>query len=426
MSQPTTSSIFTATQSLVGDAAGQVATTAALLPLWNTIVYPEMFQAIARVQVPNIQREFYYTVPAFTTYLDPVAIGITDMGNDGPILMEERQPGILLPDISSTSNTTPITVTFVSAAPLANNAEIEVNGVSGTNGPLGRWFVTRGSDSMQWVLNGSVTDGSAGTGGTAYIASGQAFSEVYKQTIWNPDNFQLGTSLGVYFWQGGVIKFVGASSASQIHVTYWASGTAPANLATPLIDDCQTYAATRLASVFAGSKGWYSMSDKYEISALGRNRTADGRDGLLRGFVLTAIRSLQRGSIQRPTFRPRGPLVPAVGVSGLIGGFQGGGGIGMHFDFTNSNVIEVYVSGNTSVAVPTGLTPDITFWMSFRQDSTGGWLITLNGTAWDPDIDPTAWSGPGTPGDTRTVVPFVLLQSGQIVLNGVISGPTAI
>lgn len=426
MSQPTTSSIFTATQSLVGDAAGQVATTAALLPLWNTIVYPEMFQAIARVQVPNIEREFYYTVPAFTTYLDPASIGITDMGNNGPTLMEERAPGILLPAIVATSNTTPIVVEFASAAPLSANTEIEVNSVAGTNGPLGRWFVSAGVDSSHWILNGSVTDGSAGAGGTAYISSGQAFNPVYAQTVWNPDNFQIGSALGVYFWQGGVIKFVGASSARQIHVTYWASGTAPSNLATPLLDDCQTYASTRLAGVFAGSKGWYSMSDKYEISSLGRFRAADGRDGLLRGFVLTAIRSLQRGSIQRQTFRPRGPLVPAVGVSGLIGGFEGGGGIGMHFDFTNSNVIEVFVSGDVAIAVPTGLTPDIAFWMAFTQDPTGGWLVTLNGAAWSPDIDTTAWSGPGTPGNTRVIVPFVLKQNGQIVINGVIAGPTAI
>ncbi len=424
MSQPTTSSIFTAAQSLVGDASGQVATTAALLPLWNTVVYPEMFQAIARMQVPNIEREFYYTVPAFQTYLDPVAIGITDMGNNGPILMEERAPGALLPAIATTSDTTPITVTFVSAAPLSNNAEIEVNGVSGTNGPLGRWFVTRGADSTQWVLNGSVTDGSAGTGGTAYISSGQGFSEVCKQTVWTPNNFQMGSFLGVYFWQGGVIKFVGASSARQIHVTYWASGTAPSNLATPLLDDCQTYASTRLAGVFAGGKGWYSMSDKYEMSALGRNRTADGRDGLLRGFVLTAIRSLQRGSIQRQTFRPRGPVIPAVGISGFIGGFQGGGGVA--FNFSGSNVQEFTLSSDTAIAVPSGLVANSAFWIVLIQDSTGGWAVTLNGSQWSSTIDPTAWSGSGVPGDTRVTLPLVMLPSGEIILNGVIAGPTAI
>lgn len=424
MSQPTTNTIFTAAQTLVGDPNGQVATTAALTPFWNTIVYPEMFQAIARVQVPNIQREFYYTVPAYTTYLDPVSIGITDMGNDGPTLVEERPPGVLLPAITSTSNTTPIVVLFSSAPGIGTNSEIEINGVSGTNGPNGRWYVTQGVDSSHWILNGSVTDGSAGTGGTAYLSSGEGFDEVYAQTVWEPDNYQIGTSLGVYFWQGGVFKFVGASAASQIHVTYWASGTAPANLATPLMDDCQTYAATRLAGVFAGSKGWYQMSDKYEIMSLGRNRTPDGRDGLLRSFVLTAIRSMQRGSIQRQFFRPRGPLVPAVGVSGLIGGFQGGGG-GTYFNFTNSNTQEYTLTADTTLAFPNGLSPNIAFWIVLIQDSVGGHLVTLSGN-WSPDINPSAWSGPGVPGNTRVVLPLVMIPSGQIVLNGVIAGPTAI
>jgi hypothetical protein len=424
MSQPTTSSIFTAAQSLVGDAAGQIATTAALLPFWNTVVYPEMFQAIARMQVPNIEREFYYTVPAYTTYLDPVSIGITDMGNDGPTLMEERQPGTLLPAISSTSNTTPIVVSFSATPGLGANSEIEINGVSGTNGPLGRWFVSPGVDSTHWVLNGSVTDGSAGTGGTAYLASGQAFTPVYAQTTWEPDNFQMGTSLGVYFWQGGVLKFVGATAPSQIHVTYWASGTAPSNLATPLLDDCQTYSSVRLAGLFAGSKGWYSMADAYELKALGRNRTADGRDGLLRGFVLTAIRSIQRGNIQRQPFRPKGPLVPVVGVSGFIGGFQGGGGT--YFNFSNSNTQEYTLTTDISLAVPNGLVPNVAFWMVFIQDSVGGHAVTLSGSQWASSIDPTQWSGPGVPGNTSVTVPCVMKPNGQIILNGVIAGPTAI
>ena len=438
MSQPTATDIFNTARSLVGDPAGQVATNAALTPFWNGIVYPELFQAMAKVQTPQVEREFYYTVPAFTTLLDPQSIGITDMGN--PTLMEERQPGTSLPAITSTSNTTPIVVQFATAPPDLTNIEIQINGVSGTFAPWGRWFCTQ-VDDTHYSLNGSVADGTAGTGGTAYISSGMGFSPVYAATVWEPDNYQMGTSLGTYFWQDGVFKFVGATAPSQIHVTYWASGTAPASLATPLMDDCGSYAAVRLAGLFARSKGWVDIAAEYKLQALGRNGVADGRDGLLRDFVLTQIRSLQRGNIQRRLFRPRGPIFPVTGVTGLIGGFSGGGGVtpgvgseGVYnvpagasaiMDLNQGEVQYIVLTQNTSLRVPLNNRPGPWF-MVIDQNSTGGWAATLTGSAWSSAIDPTAWSGSGVPGSTRVVIPLVTLNNGTIILNGVISGPTAI
>lgn len=435
MSQPTTNSIFTATQGLVGDSAASVATSAALTPLFATVVYPELWQAMAKIQVPQVEREFYYTVPAFTTQLDPVAIGITDMGN--PTLMEERPPATLLPAITSTSNATPIVVLFASAPSLSTNSEIEITGVSGTRAPWGRWFVTQ-VDSTHYSLNGSVTDGTAGTGGTAYTSSAQGFTPVSAPVLWSPDNYQMGTSLGVYNWRGGVFQFIGATAASQIHVTYWASGTAPANPATPLMDDCQSYLSTRLAGLFAGSKGWYTMAKMYNDMAIGPQGIANGRDGLLRDFVLTQVRSLQRETIRRLPFRPRGVSWPVAGVSGLIGGFQGGGGVtpgvgaeGVYnvpagatalMDLLQGEVQYVLLTSDVTVPVPLNPRPG-PFFMTFVQDSTGNHAVSLSGTAWSSLIDPTMWSGSGVSGNTTVTVPCVVLNNGTIILNGIVSGP---
>lgn len=305
--QNTLQNVFDQTRGLLqgGDTSGAYGLTNAVLQVSFNLAYPEMWQAMASVGTPRVRRRFYYVVPAFTTQVSPVGIGVTDMAEPG--LMGERG-GLTSIAIASTNTGSPIQVTTSLAHGQATNADVTIDGVTGTQSPWGRWFVTV-NGANTFTLNGSTSDGVAGSGGVLVTSTEPKFLPV--NAIDYLSDRPPTSRLQDYLWEENVLRFRGATEAAQIRVEYWASATPPSNTATVLgIDDCEAYLSTRMANLVARGRGWYELSAQYEASALGPKALADGSGGLLHGFLTTQVKRMQATRHVKPPYRGPGQDYP--------------------------------------------------------------------------------------------------------------------
>ena len=253
----------------------------------------------------RVQRTAYVMLPANTTVLIPANAGITDFGE--PEMIEER-PAVTSKTISTTSNASPIVVTF--SAPHgfgANGTQVAgmVTGVSGTSAPWGSWGGTVTSTTAI-SLNGSMTDGSSGTGGRFYAASTVQWSEVQPGDLpWINDGQQQ-QYLVTYIWQNEQLQFRGSVQDTMLRITYYASGNPPTNTATNInIDNCRDLLAFATAYNAAQSVGWNDQADRFGIKAY--TRTA-GPQGEVDGGLLGVFRNVQVMSMQRGPARRRLPF----------------------------------------------------------------------------------------------------------------------
>jgi hypothetical protein len=400
------------------------------------VAYPELWQIMAQVQTPRVRRDFFHYLPAYTTYFDPQAIGITDFGE--PEWMEERG-GVTTVLLSGTTNTTPIAVNTIGAHGLGSNMPLQIADVSGTTAPWGMWYGTYLSPTSLY-LNGSTAPGAAGTGGKL-MYSGQFFRRMVA-TRDMPFNSPISNYLRVYQWQDSALKFLGATQPIQIHITYWASAVPPTNVNTELgIDDCMAFLSTRVASLAAESRGWYEMTDRLARRALGPSMQADGSGGLLRGFLNIQVINMQGTEFRKPPFRTNN----ALNYPGdYIYGFFSSGSDSVSVGSTTQNPQGYYIvpvtSGEAALDLSLGniqvvnltaastllLTPENMqpgpFWVKLIQDSTGGRAVTLSSDY--IDIDPTDFSGAICLPDTYVVLSLAVQDDLQISYLGITYGPT--
>jgi len=252
----------------------------------------------------RVQRVVYLNFPAYTTVLNPIAFSIPDLSE--PVLVEERIANAVVA-ISTTTAATPIVVNAPAHGygTVGSQVQIQVTGVAGTPAPWGNWFVTI-IDANNFSLNGSMTDGNAGTGGSAMIASQIQFTEVSPVDMnYQGLDGQPQQRLGSYRWANEQLQFRGSVNANELRITYWASGTPPTNASTTIgIDNCIDFLAVATAANAAYANGWQSLGDILKSRAYG-----DGGDycngGLLGKFMAIQVASLQRGPTRRRLpFRP--------------------------------------------------------------------------------------------------------------------------
>lgn len=262
--------------------------------------YRELFDVMAQVQTPRIERVIYWIVPANSTLVSPVGtIGMKDFSE--PILLEERN-SLTTVAISSTGTSSPIQVTTPTPHGLGNNQEVTIMGVQGTTAPWGRWFITV-VDNFNFTLNSSITDGQAGTGGTV-CWSNETFTDM--DPLDRESDRQPSDKLLDYFWHEGVLRFRGATTTRQLRITYRASGNPTSQTNQPLgIDNALTFLGCRTASLAADGKGWYEKSDRLAKLALGPKMEPDGSGGFLRSFLNGQVIAMQRQQRQRQLFRPK-------------------------------------------------------------------------------------------------------------------------
>lgn len=261
--------------------------------------YAELYDMMATVQTPRVDRVIYWILPAYDTVLSPVgSIGLNDFSE--PLFLEERNSLTTVP-IATTSTDTPIKIVTTAPHTLTTNQEVTVMGVTGASAPWGRWYVTV-IDSVTLTLNGSVSDGAAGTGGTV-CWSNENFSEMAP--LRRTSDRAISDRLYDYLWINGVFQFRGATTTRQLRITYIASGVPPTQVNQPIgIDNCLNFLGCRTASLFANQKGWYAHADRLTEMALGPARSTVRAGGYLDNFLRIQVKSQQRLQRQRQRFRP--------------------------------------------------------------------------------------------------------------------------
>lgn len=275
-----------------------------LLPLLHE-PYRSMF---ARLMGPSkqVQKDIYVVLPANTSVMIPSTYSITDF--NAPVMVEERTA----PDpvaITSTDTGTPITVTTTNPHNLGPNGTVAqgtVGAVANTFAPWGNWFVTV-TGTNTFTLNGSGSDGVAGTGGSFYVENQMAWTEVYPLDLPAAGlDGQPGQVLGNYIWQNNQLLFRGATIPIQLRITYRASGTPPTNPNYTIpIDNCADFLIAALTANAARSKGWMSMYETWRNQAYG-DPSHPEEQSLLDLFFNGQVLSAQNGPPRRQMpFRDR-------------------------------------------------------------------------------------------------------------------------
>ena len=259
--------------------------------------YRTMFSKITGAS-KRVQPNWILVLPANTTVLIPWTYGMLDFSE--PELIEER-PATSSIAIASTDTSTPINVTCSAPHGLgANGSMVEgaVSGVAGTYAPWGSWFATV-TGTTTFSLNGSGSDGVAGTGGFFYPASQVPFTEVFPSDLVGTLDGAPASCLGNYLWSNNRLQFRGATSAVQLRITYYATGTAPTNPNYTIpIDNCRDFLAVATASAAARAKGWMPMSESLRNKAYG-DPSHPEELALIDLFYMSQVLADQRGPMRR-------------------------------------------------------------------------------------------------------------------------------
>jgi hypothetical protein len=260
--------------------------------------YRRMYSCLAGMS-KRVQRIVYVDLPAYTTILIPATYGLPDFSE--PELIEER-PALSPVTIVSTNTSTPIVANAPSHGLGSAGAMVsgQVSNVFGTPAPWGNWFVTV-IDANNFSLNGSQSDGNAGTGGYFTAQSLQQFVPVdpIDMAIQGIDG-QPQQYLGVYLWNNEQLQFRGAVGTQQLRITYWASGSPPTNTGTTIgIDNCIDFLACATAANAARAEGFFQLADMLKSTAFGQTQEANCVGGLLGDFLKIQVLTLQRGPQRR-------------------------------------------------------------------------------------------------------------------------------
>jgi hypothetical protein len=284
----------------VAQSGGETWQNGPLLPHFSE-PYRRMFRCLNGPS-KRVQRVVYIDLPPYNTIIVPSAYGLLDLAE--PSLLEERAlVGSVA--ITSTDTSTPIKVT-ATAHGQTTGTKVYVTNVAGTAAPWGRWFITV-IDANTFSLNGSVSDGVAGTGGIAILNGGLAFTPMLPTDFAADLDGQPGTYLKTYMWINEQIQLRGSVQAVQVRITYWASGTPPMNPKTTIgIDDCADFLACATAANAARANVWFQLADQLKFTAYGQEQEANGIGGLLGEFLVSQVRAAQRGPQKRKRpFRDR-------------------------------------------------------------------------------------------------------------------------
>jgi hypothetical protein len=297
MAVNTLEQVYVAARAYLNDQAGNIYTDAFLQPHFSE-PYRRMFNCLAPVS-KRIQRVVYTDLPAYTSMLIPATVGLTDFSE--PEMIEAR-PALSPITITSTDTSTPIKVTATghglgSAGAIANG---QVSNVVGAPEAWGNWFVTV-IDANTFSLNGSQSQGNAGTGGYFTLQSLQQFIPVQPidLAIQGIDG-QPQSYLGQYMWNNEQLQFRGAVQTQQLRITYWASGTPPSNTGSTIgIDNCIDFLACATAANAARADGFFQLADQLKFTAFGQTQEANCVGGLLGEFIKIQVLTMQRGPQRR-------------------------------------------------------------------------------------------------------------------------------
>lgn len=290
---PTRAQVATLTQNLLGDfsaqkfvdgspSAGQINIAFAI-----DSSYRDLISQFDMNQIPRVQRTFWYNLPAMSTQVTPAQMNIADFGEI--VNLEERSISTTAV-VSTTDTGTPITVTTASPHGFATGQEVFLSGVQGQVGANGRWYITV-TGSTTFTLNNSVSVAAFTSSPAAVVTtSNDAYSLVVEQSEL-PLYLVPPTRLFTYVWQEDTFYFVGATTARQLKITFFSSGTAPVT-GTMGVDNALEPLAYRAAALCAGAT---------DMAIAGQ--LANDANVYLSNLVQEAVRAMQRNPIRPRAYR---------------------------------------------------------------------------------------------------------------------------
>jgi hypothetical protein len=292
---PTVAEVMNSARAHLDDlhvSTGEVFTDAVLTPFFEA-AYGELFAKLVKITASDIVKTAHYNLPAYTSYLSPVQIGISDL--DEPIMMWERGK-LKVVTVTAASAESPVVITAADH-PFANLEEVILSQV----GPEvnGRWFVNYiGASSFS--LRGS--------------ASAVAYSNITGKATSSTDRFiemvptdnlsqaDPGGMLREYEWENGVFRFIGATEDRQLQLEYKANGAAPTSGKIGL-PGCKNFLAARTASLAVVPHGNLILAA--HLNELCFGVPSKGVSGFLDDVIRPAVLSMQ-SKVWRPgPFRPR-------------------------------------------------------------------------------------------------------------------------
>lgn len=302
MAYYTLQNCFDASRAYLNDiqVAGGETYTNTFLQLHFAEAWRRVWRGMSNSGSKRVEHLTYLNLPAGTTVINPSTYNITDFAE--PSIIEERLASSPL-TIVSTSTDTPIKVTINNHG-LSGSGYGMVSGVQNTMSPWGYWGFTV-LDANTISLNGSQSDGVAGSGGVFTTNSALRWTEVQPADRANQTlDGQPSAFLGSYLWTGEQLLFRGCVNTQQLRITYWSSGAAPTNSSTLLgIDDVIDFVACATAANAAAANGFAARAQTLTNKAYGQSQDPDEPGGLFLEFLVGQVKLQQKGPPAR-----RGPF----------------------------------------------------------------------------------------------------------------------
>ena len=278
---PTRADVTKLVLSLLGDtqvSTGSIYTSAFQAPHLNS-AYQEIFTKLDNIGGTRVQREGYFLLPSYTGAFYPSVAGLSNFG--APVEIRERGTATGYAISAATPNAAAGTCALTVAAlpsTVVTGTQVEIYGAVGLSDVVNdQWIITVNSPTSI-VLNGCAATGTWSSGGYVVYSTEQWSDPLVGRD--DTDNFPTSavSSLAMFCWQRGIMKFPFVNAARELRIRYQLSGSLPV-VASPVtsdsmgIDDSLNFLAHRTAQLCAASKGrpgaaMFTQQADYHLQAL--------------------------------------------------------------------------------------------------------------------------------------------------------------
>lgn len=315
---PSASDIFALARDHLGDTSkpgGQIFQDNFLLQFW-----PDAYSTLYRYLDKNANRLLrsnkYFNLPAFTSYVTPAGLGISNMGK--PLEVRDRAVANTWTGTIATINVAgvgvppSIDVTTSSPHGLASGAQVVAFGFTGVTDDINdSWYVSVLDATNIRLLGCGALDLGSGVGSTGIISTGSGeFPSDPLNQLFDINALPLAAAngqLSQYLWQGGAFRFIPANVVRQIKVTFMLSGNPPVDIGSPIgIDDSLSALSLFLAASAASGKGPFKgKMETLFMRAVGNNSgdETNVRGGAFYSLAQIGLQALQETRVVMLRYR---------------------------------------------------------------------------------------------------------------------------
>jgi hypothetical protein len=270
--------------------------------------YSELYKGFEGGALKNITRTVYGNLPAYTSYISPVTLGVLNLSEPTVKPLWERDSAGSVAITNAVPNTaTPgspyVRITAASHG-YASGDMVLIFGIVGLSDDVNDQWSIVVQDANTFDLMGCRATGTYSSGGTA-TSSTQDWAEVVSVPEIRDFPQTPGASLNCYAWINGAFRVSPATTIRQVKMIFYLSAKAP-TYATPTaslgFDDCLgfvTYRAAALATLDrVGDTGKYHQLNQIALGPTEQHSDLDGLYGIL-------MRSKDRSAARNPVIVAR-------------------------------------------------------------------------------------------------------------------------